>query len=80
MKLVVKSLNRDEMKRIKKKDIKVIDTKTDIFDGKIALLMVYEVEPLIIKYPYGDIKILDNNYKWLEFAPRNSNYWFSTSI
>ncbi len=77
MKLVVKSLNRDEMKRIKKKDIKVIDTKTDIFDGKIALLMVYEVEPLIIKYPYGDIKILDNNYKWLEFAPRNSNYWLT---
>lgn len=65
------------MSRIKEKDVKTIDIKNNFFDGKIALLNVYNVEPLIIKYPYGDIKILDNNYKWLEFAPRNSKWWLT---
>lgn len=72
-----KSLYRSEMPRIKEKNINIIEITTELFDGKIGLLNVYKVEPLIIKYPYGYIKILDNNYKWLQFAPRNCNFWLT---
>ncbi len=78
MKLIQKSLRRDEWKTILKKEIKTIRVKDSNFEGTISLMTILEVnEPTVISYPNYKITILDKNFQWLQFAPKNANWWLT---
>ena len=78
MGLVAKSLRRDEFKAIRKKEIKTIQVKEHYFEGTISLMTILEVsQPVVITYPTYKITILDKNYQWLQFAPKNENWWLT---
>lgn len=78
MDLVIKSLNRTEMSRIISKTIKTIEANKSDFNGFVSLLTFNEISsPLIVTNPSGKICIADKNYKWLQFAPKNANWWLT---
>ncbi len=78
MDLVIKSLNRVEMSRIIKKTIKTMEVSKNEFNGFISLLTFDEISsPLFVMNPTGKICIADTNYKWLQFAPKNANWWLT---
>lgn len=73
-----KSLKRDEWSRFTKKNIKSIRVEEEGFIGTIGLLTIEEVkEPLLVTYPTYSITIADKNYRWLQFAPKNENWWLT---
>ena len=71
-----RSMKRDDWKRILDKTYISRD-----FDNYVAgLIIMNDVkEDLIISYPYGQKTIVKKNYKWLEVAYKNKNY-FATSM
>lgn len=78
MNFVCKSLKRDEWSRFTKKNIKSIRVEEEGFIGTIGLLTIEEVkEPLLVTYPTYSITIVDKNYRWLQFAPKNENWWLT---
>lgn len=73
-----RDLKRDDWKRIIKKKTIIEDIKNDIFEGKVCFLKMKEVEsPLTVASPIGKVKIADNNYSNLIFAPKNQNWWLT---
>ena len=78
MKILSKSLRRDEFKAIRKKEIKTIQVKEEYFNGTISLMTILEVnEPMVISHPNYKVTILDKKYQWLQFAPKNANWWLT---
>ncbi|MCM1131249.1 MAG: DUF402 domain-containing protein [Roseburia sp.] len=78
MELVHKSLRRDELKRFVKKSIKSLRVDEKGFCGTIGLLIIEEIEkPLIVTYSNYKVVVADKNYRWLQFAPKNENWWLT---
>ncbi|MDE5546764.1 MAG: hypothetical protein K2I88_04810 [Anaeroplasmataceae bacterium] len=78
MELIHKSLRRDEWERFIKKNIKTVLVDEKGFCGTVGLLTIEEIEkPLVITYPNYQVTIADKNYKWLQFAPKNENWWLT---
>lgn len=79
MELGIKSLDRNEMTRILEKKIKTIEVHENFFNGMISLLTFLEItDPLYVPSPIGkNVCIIDKNYKWLQFAPKNQNWWLT---
>lgn len=78
MNLVIKSLPRDEMDRITKKEYRAILVKDEEFEGTVGLMKIKEIKaPLIINNPNGKVKIADTDYSWLQFAPVKGNWWLT---
>ena len=71
-----KYMQRDDWKRITKKTF-----ISKEFDEYVAgLINILEVESdLIVSYPLGKKTIVKKDYKWLELAYKNKNY-FSTAM
>lgn len=73
-----RDLKRDDWSRITKKITIIEDEKNSFFEGKVCYLKMLEVQsPLFVDSPVGQIKIADNNFKYLLFAPRNQNWWLT---
>ncbi len=73
-----KDLKRDTWKRILKKGTKVESIKNKFFEGKVCYLNIIEVSsPLVVDSPIGKVKIVDNHFKQLIFAPKNQNWWLT---
>lgn len=71
-----KYMRRDDWQRVLKKDYKYLKE----IDYTAGLIHFLEIEnDLTIKYPYGEKVIVKKDYKWLEVAFRNKNY-FATSM
>ncbi|MDE6655560.1 MAG: DUF402 domain-containing protein [Anaeroplasmataceae bacterium] len=78
MSLLRKSLRRDEWKRFIKKSIKTMQVEEPEFCGTVCLLKIEEItEPLVVSYPSYTVTIADKNYRWLQFAPKNENWWLT---
>ncbi len=78
MKLGIKSLQRSEMERITKKEVNILKVDNEIFKGTVCLLKIIDINaPLIVPSPIGKVRILDKNYRWLQFAPKNENWWLT---
>ncbi|MDE6240879.1 MAG: DUF402 domain-containing protein [Anaeroplasmataceae bacterium] len=78
MELKHRSLRRDEWERFTKKSIKTVLVDEKGFCGTVGLLTIEEIEkPLVITYPNYQVTIADKNYKWLQFAPKNENWWLT---
>lgn len=78
MRLIKRSLQRDEWKEIKSKEItiKKIDDKN--FCGTICLMKILEIEePVVITGRSRPICIADKNYVWLQFAPKDQHWWLT---
>jgi predicted RNA-binding protein associated with RNAse of E/G family len=75
-----KFADRPNWNRIKEKDF-FVKKDTDIFDGFIAFLNLKRVEkPLWKDYNNHSLKIVDNDYWWIQFFPKNENYVVTTMI
>lgn len=69
-------MKRDDWERILDKTY----ISRDFDNYVVGLIIMNEVkEDLIISYPYGQKTIAKKNYKWLEVAYKNKNY-FATSM
>lgn len=78
MNLVQKSLRKDEWSLFTKKNLKSIRVKEEGFIGTVGLLTIEAIEkPLFVSYPMYRLCIADKNYKWLQFAPENENWWLT---
>lgn len=78
MKLIQRSLRRDEWKEIKKKEIRLRKIENEHFCGMVSQMKILEVEePVIIPNRKKPICIADKNYVWLQFAPKNEHWWLT---
>lgn len=78
LELVLKSLRRDEWKRFIKKSTKNLRVNEKEFCGTVGLLTIEEIDkPLVVTYPNYKVVIADKNYKWLQLAPKNENWWLT---
>ena len=78
MELGIKSLQRNEMERVTKKEVNILKVDTKIFKGTICFFKIIDIKaPLIVPSPIGKILIADKNYRWLQFAPKNKNWWLT---
>ena len=78
MELKIKSLKRTEMSRILDKKFSAIEVNEKYFCGIVAMLTFIDIaSPLYVPSPIGKVCIADKNYKWLQFAPKNSNWWLT---
>ncbi|MDE7213302.1 MAG: DUF402 domain-containing protein, partial [Anaeroplasmataceae bacterium] len=78
MRLKLRSLRRDEWKSITKKNTKSLKVEEEGFCGTIGLLTIEEIEePLFVSYPNYKVTIADKGYHWLQFAPKNENWWLT---
>ena len=76
--LKLRSLRRDEWKSITQKNTKSLKIEEEGFVGTIGLLTIEEIEkPLVVSYPKYNVTIADKGYKWLQFAPKNENWWLT---
>ncbi len=76
-----KSLYREEMIRIESKEVTIMSLDTKLFHGKVGLLEFKQLKsPLIVHNRYGDEKIADVQYKWLQFAPKDEHYWLTAML
>lgn len=76
--LNIKTMTRVEWKRITKREYVYHNFSEEDFNGAVGLLRLLEVRaPLTVDYDGEKIKIVDRNYKWLQFAFRDKNYWLS---
>ena len=79
MKMKYKNMMRDDSPRVLERDYKYKEFKFDIFEGIVSLMKFNKVtDPLIIHYGSEDIKIVDKDYKYLQFAFKNRNFWLTT--
>ncbi len=78
LKLLHKSMRRDEWENVKRKEYKYAYVNDAHFNGAIALLTFLEVtNPVIVKRQNQQNTVLDTNYKWLQFAPKNEHWWLT---
>lgn len=48
------------------------------YEGIISLMILKKItEPLVIHYDFGDALIADNNYKQIQIALKNQNFWLT---
>ena len=76
--LSIKTMDRPKWKRVTQREYTYANISNDDFEGAIGLLKLCEVRaPLFVDY-YGEkIKIVEKNYKWLQFAFQDKYYWLS---
>lgn len=73
-----RDMKRTDWKRCTEKEYKYKFFEFDEYYGTVGFLKIKKVtEPLIIHYYFGDKKIADDNYTFLEFAFRNQNFWLT---
>ena len=78
MEIKKKDMQNTWFKDAKKKTYFTDDINIKGITGITSLTIWNEVsKPLTINYPYGDTKIIDNNYKWVQIALENQNYWLT---
>ncbi|MDE7106216.1 MAG: DUF402 domain-containing protein [Anaeroplasmataceae bacterium] len=78
MALIRKSIRRDEWDIFTKKRIKTLRVDEQGFCGTVCLLTMEKLKkPLIVSYEDYQITIADTDYKWLQFAPKNENWWLT---
>lgn len=74
----IKTINRENWRRILEKESFFKNIKTANFEGEIGLLHFLKVTaPLIKKYKNKHYTLVANGYYWLQIAPINKNYWIT---
>lgn len=78
MNLVKKSMRRDEITEILEKEYIVKELNTKEFVGTVSLMKILKVQnPFVIHHESHSFTILNDNYYWLQLAPRNDNWWLT---
>ena len=70
-----KDMCKTNWNRCLEKEYKYQKFEFDGLEGIVSLSKFNKlVAPLVINYEFGDIKIADDNYVWLQFAFKNQNF------
>lgn len=79
MELKKKTLRRDEWRRITEKTLSIAPVTTAFFSGYACLLTIHALQaPLWVKdSPFGDVKIADRGFRWLQLAPEAKHWWLT---
>lgn len=79
MEVKKKTLRRDEWRRVTSKTISMMPVTTELFSGTVCLLTIHEVEaPLWVREgAFGDVKIADHGFRWLQIAPEGRHWWLT---
>lgn len=78
MRLVKKSLRRDEWNFNANKKFSSLQVFEQEFIGTIGFITFSEVkEPFVIEYPNRKVCLIDNGYQWLQVAPKEQNWWLT---
>ncbi|WP_273398661.1 DUF402 domain-containing protein [Traorella massiliensis] len=73
-----KDMCKTNWNRCLEKEYKYQKFEFDGLEGIVSLSKFNKlVAPLVINYEFGDIKIADDNYVWLQFAFKNQNFWLT---
>ena len=73
-----KYMSKESWTRILERKYVFENFKKDNIDGQISLLYMKKVrEPLYKKYDNTNIKIVDNEYYWLQIGINNKNCWIT---
>ncbi len=76
MEIKKKYMSRPEWKRIIEREYKVINLEEEDLGGKISLLWIKKVtSPRFEQYHESFIKIVDDNYYWIQLALKGKKYW-----
>ncbi len=78
MEIKKKDMFKTEWHRCLEKEYKTEYFKFDNFEGIVSLSKFKKLTgPLVINYEFGDIKIADDDYTWVQFAFKNQNFWLT---
>ncbi len=78
MEIKKKDMKKTGWKRCIEKYYNYKEFEFDGLSGIVSLSYLQKLEaPLTIHYDFGDVMIADNNYKHLQFAFRNENFWLT---
>lgn len=78
MEIKKKDMQKTNWSRCIEKEYTYRGFKFDDFEGIISLSKLNKLtSPLIINYEFGDTLIADNNYKHLQLAFKNQNFWLT---
>lgn len=78
MEIKKKDMKKTNWSRCLEKEFTFKTFKFDEFEGIVSLSKLNKLTaPLVIKYEFGDVLIADNNYKHLQFAFKNQNFWLT---
>ncbi len=73
-----KDMKKTGWRRYVKKDYIARDCKINGISGKESLSVLREVSaPLTIHYDFGDARIADTNYAWLQIALKEQYFWLT---
>lgn len=72
----LKDMKRSNWPRVLKKDYIARDMQFDDLRGQISLSILRELTgPLTVSYPFGDVRIADTDYSWLQIALEDQYVW-----
>jgi predicted RNA-binding protein associated with RNAse of E/G family len=78
MGLSTKVMSRSNWLRVEDREYAYMMVNDTNFSGAVGLINLKSVtEPAIKVYDTTSVKIIDNGYYWLQFAPSNKNYWLT---
>lgn len=76
MEVKKKYMSRPEWKRIVEREYRVIKLEEGDWIGKVSLLWIKKVtSPRLEQYHESFIKIVDDNYYWIQLALKGKKYW-----
>ena len=78
MSLEKKLMSRSNWPRVIDKEYVHMMCNENNFDGAVGLIYIIRANKLATKtYGKTQVTIIDNGYYWLQFAPKDDNYWLS---
>ena len=74
----IKDMKRSGWPRVLQKDYAAKDFEINGQQGQMSLSVLREVTgPLTVHYPFGDVRIADTDYSWLQIAMRDQYVWIT---
>lgn len=78
MEIKKKDMQKTNWSRCLEKEYTYKTFSFDNFEGIVSLSKLNKLTaPLVINYEFGETLIADNNYKHLQFAFKNQNFWLT---
>ena len=73
-----KDMKRSNWPRLLEKEYVAKDFEVDGIQGKMSLHVLRKLTgPLTIHYPFGDVLIADQDYRWVQIALKEQFFWIT---
>ena len=74
----IKDMKRSNWPRVLCKDYAAKNFEIDGMRGQVSLIVLKELTgPLTVHYPFGDVLIADEGFRWLQIALKDQFFWIT---